>query len=187
MPRKRTGNGRPTNNVRAFNAEAPWCVEVISSPYLLLNVSLKGPTSITEPVSLLPSGRRSPPPKLLSSDDESSQPAVPNSLRSIPHFYPNLPPKHTYLRTPVRILFKAMTITFYPPFIAIATKETSVTVSREETKKCESRSRIVAKPSVGDRGRRWTGRWGNIGRDCELGRHCVPTKTMEAERIKLIS
>jgi len=60
----------------------------------------RGPTSITEPVSLLPSGRRSPPPKLLSSDDESSPPMVPSSLRSIPHFYPNLPPKHTYLRTP---------------------------------------------------------------------------------------
>lgn len=186
MSRKRTGNRRPANNVRAFHAEASWCVEVVSSPYFLLNVSLKGPTSITEPVSLLPSGRRSPPPKLLSSDDESSQPAVPNSLRSIPHFYPNLPPKHTYLRTPVRILFKAVTITFYPPSIAIATKETSVTVSRKETQKCESRSGIVAEPSVGDRGRRWTGRWGNIGRDCELGRHRVPTKAMEVERIKLI-
>ncbi|KAH9007046.1 hypothetical protein EDB86DRAFT_3034882 [Lactarius hatsudake] len=60
----------------------------------------RGPTSITEPVSLLPAGRRSPPPKLLSSDDESSPPTIPSSLRSIPHFYPNLPPKHTYLRTP---------------------------------------------------------------------------------------
>ncbi|KAI9448259.1 hypothetical protein H4582DRAFT_2068782 [Lactarius indigo] len=62
----------------------------------------RGPTSIAEPVSLLPAGRRSPPPKLLSSDDESSPPTIPSSLRSIPHFYPNLPPKHTYLRTPAK-------------------------------------------------------------------------------------
>ena len=103
MPRERARNGRLAINVRAFQAEASWCAEVIFSPSLLLTVSLKGPISITEPVSLLPSGRRSPPPKLLSSDDESSPPTVPTSLRSIPHFYPNLPPKHTYLRTPVRI------------------------------------------------------------------------------------
>src|ERR1700761_884225 len=100
MPRERARNGRLAINVRAFQAEASWCAEVIFSPSLLLTVSLKGPISITEPVSLLPSGRRSPPPKLLSSDDESSPPTVPTSLRSIPHFYPNLPPKHTYLRTP---------------------------------------------------------------------------------------
>ncbi|KAI0307381.1 hypothetical protein B0F90DRAFT_1946323, partial [Multifurca ochricompacta] len=55
---------------------------------------------VAEPVSLLPAGRRSSPPKLLPSDDESSPPALPSTLRSIPHFYPNLPPKHTYLRTP---------------------------------------------------------------------------------------
>ncbi|KAI0284993.1 hypothetical protein BGY98DRAFT_910261 [Russula aff. rugulosa BPL654] len=47
-----------------------------------------------------PSKTQVSPAKLLSSDDESSPPTIPSSLRSIPHFYPNLPPKHTYLRTP---------------------------------------------------------------------------------------
>jgi len=68
-----------------------------------LSVYFKGSTTINESMTLLPAGRRSPPPKLLSSDDESSPPSMPSTLRSIPHFYPNLPPKHTYLRTPVRI------------------------------------------------------------------------------------
>ncbi|KAF8505547.1 hypothetical protein F5888DRAFT_1798551 [Russula emetica] len=60
----------------------------------------RGSTTINESMTLLPAGRKSPPPKLLSSDDESSPPTIPSTLRSIPHFYPNLPPKHTYLRTP---------------------------------------------------------------------------------------
>jgi len=60
----------------------------------------RGSTAVVEPLSLLPTGRKSPPPKLLSSDDEASPPTIPSTLRSIPHFYPNLPPKHTYLRTP---------------------------------------------------------------------------------------
>ncbi|KAI0254334.1 hypothetical protein BJV78DRAFT_1187018 [Lactifluus subvellereus] len=60
----------------------------------------RGSTAVIEPLALLPTGRRSPPPKLLSSDDEGSPPTVPSTLRSIPHFYPSLPPKHTYLRTP---------------------------------------------------------------------------------------
>ncbi|KAH9999383.1 hypothetical protein BJV77DRAFT_1064288 [Russula vinacea] len=60
----------------------------------------RGSTTINESMTLLPAERRSPPPKLLSSDDESSPPTMPSTLRSIPHFCPNLPPKHTYLRTP---------------------------------------------------------------------------------------
>ncbi|KAI0269205.1 hypothetical protein BC834DRAFT_865283 [Gloeopeniophorella convolvens] len=60
----------------------------------------RGSTFPTEPVALLHSDRKSPSPRLLSSDDEGSPPTVPSTLRSIPHYYPNLPPKHTYLRTP---------------------------------------------------------------------------------------
>ena len=160
---------------------------MFSSPYyFFLSVNLKGPTSVTEPVTLLPAGRRSPPPKLLSSDDESSPPTIPSTLRSIPHFYPNLPPKHTYLRTPVSILILIRDRSFFIPTTAIAAKETSVAVSREETEKREPCSGFVEKPSVSDRGCCWTGRWRNIGCDCELGGHRVPTEKMEVELIKLI-
>ncbi|KAG8218838.1 hypothetical protein J3R82DRAFT_4516 [Butyriboletus roseoflavus] len=38
--------------------------------------------------------------KLLSSDDESSSPTIPTTLRSLPSHFPPLPPKHTYLKTP---------------------------------------------------------------------------------------
>jgi hypothetical protein len=100
----------------------------------LLNVDFKGSTTVVEPLSLLPTGRRSPPPKLLSSDDEGSPPTIPSSLRSIPHFYPNLPPKHTYLRTPVRV---SAILYHRASFIALATavptKEAGIAIVREET------------------------------------------------------
>ena len=38
-----------------------------------------------------------------SDDEEQQHPAVPTTLRSLPHYLPPLPPKHTYLRTPVRV------------------------------------------------------------------------------------
>ncbi|THH33828.1 hypothetical protein EUX98_g374 [Antrodiella citrinella] len=46
---------------------------------------------------------RTPSPELLPSDDEDSLPVVPATLRVLPHnFYlPALPPKHTYLHTPI--------------------------------------------------------------------------------------
>ncbi|TFY69450.1 hypothetical protein EVG20_g3164 [Dentipellis fragilis] len=52
------------------------------------------------PLQLIPASQESPLPKMLSSEDEGSQPTVPATLRTIPHYYPPLPPKHTYLRTP---------------------------------------------------------------------------------------
>ncbi|TFY79208.1 hypothetical protein EWM64_g4804 [Hericium alpestre] len=58
------------------------------------------PLSKVQPVQLVPAPKASPPPKLLSSDDEGTAPAIPSTLRTIPHYYPPLPPKHTYLRTP---------------------------------------------------------------------------------------
>ncbi|KAH8113400.1 hypothetical protein DFH11DRAFT_1727875 [Phellopilus nigrolimitatus] len=45
--------------------------------------------------------RRSASPDLLPSDDENTAPVVPQTLRSLPAHLPPLPPKHTYLRTPV--------------------------------------------------------------------------------------
>lgn len=53
-----------------------------------------------ESLILLPASPERPPSELLSSDDEGATPVVPSTLRTIPHFYPALPPKHTYLRTP---------------------------------------------------------------------------------------
>lgn len=51
--------------------------------------------------SLVPPPSRSPSPELLPSDDESGAPTRPTTLRGIGSYFPTLPPKHTYLRTPV--------------------------------------------------------------------------------------
>ncbi|KAI9001266.1 hypothetical protein BD414DRAFT_533026 [Trametes punicea] len=53
------------------------------------------------PLLLLPPPPRSPSPELLSSDDENAPPAIPMTLKPLPHYVPPLPPKHTYLRTPI--------------------------------------------------------------------------------------
>ncbi|KAI9574483.1 hypothetical protein HD554DRAFT_2165969 [Boletus coccyginus] len=47
----------------------------------------------------LPSSRESSP-ELLSSSDEGTPPVIPTTLRSLPSYFPPLPPKHTYLKTP---------------------------------------------------------------------------------------
>lgn len=44
-------------------------------------------------------------PELLQSDDEGSTPTIPTTLRQIPSNFPPLPPKHTYLKTPVRDVY----------------------------------------------------------------------------------
>ncbi|RDB23153.1 hypothetical protein Hypma_009597 [Hypsizygus marmoreus] len=49
---------------------------------------------------LLPPPSRTPSPELLPSDDEGAPPTVPVTLRMLPSYFPHLPPKHTYLRTP---------------------------------------------------------------------------------------
>ncbi|KAI0091866.1 hypothetical protein BDY19DRAFT_884437 [Irpex rosettiformis] len=50
---------------------------------------------------LLAPPSRSPSPELLSSDDEGTSAMIPATLRSHPYYLPPLPPKHTYLRTPI--------------------------------------------------------------------------------------
>ena len=50
--------------------------------------------------TLLPARVPSPAPELLSSEDESG-PVITPTLRGLPNYFPELPPKHTYLRTPV--------------------------------------------------------------------------------------
>ena len=61
-----------------------------------------GSTRHSKATTLLPPPPRSPSPVLLPSDDEDTQPAVPMTLRTLPSYIPTLPPRHTYLRTPVR-------------------------------------------------------------------------------------
>ncbi|PPQ68844.1 hypothetical protein CVT26_001678 [Gymnopilus dilepis] len=53
-----------------------------------------------KPVALEPPPSRSPSPELLSSDDEEAPATIPTTLRNLPSYFPNLPPKHTYLQTP---------------------------------------------------------------------------------------
>ncbi|KAJ7638592.1 hypothetical protein FB45DRAFT_976720 [Roridomyces roridus] len=50
--------------------------------------------------TLIPARSRSASPARLPSDDESIPMTVPGTLRTLPTFFPKLPPKHTYLRTP---------------------------------------------------------------------------------------
>ena len=53
--------------------------------------------------TMLPPPSRPTSPELLLSDDEDAPPVVPITLRALPTYFPALPPKHTYLRTPVRL------------------------------------------------------------------------------------
>ena len=146
--------GKPAVDIRAFQAEASRYATVILSPSLL-RVYLKESSTVNESLILLPSGRKSPPPKLLSSDDESSPPTIPSTLRSIPHFHPNLPPKHTYLRTPVRIPTLVQSHVPHRSVVAFTAKEASVAILGEEIEKCKPGSGIATKPSLSDRRRRW--------------------------------
>jgi len=48
-----------------------------------------------------------PLPRMINTDDDEPGLVIPATLRSIPHYTPALPPKHTYLRTPVAPMKKA--------------------------------------------------------------------------------
>jgi len=61
--------------------------------------SVARPADVTQSSLELPSPRE-PSPELLASDDESTPPIIPTTLRSLPSYFPPLPPKHTYLKTP---------------------------------------------------------------------------------------
>ncbi|KAI0728795.1 hypothetical protein C8Q72DRAFT_795098 [Fomitopsis betulina] len=62
------------------------------------------------PMELHQPPSRSPSPELLPSDDEDAIPVIPVTLRQLPwndRYLPALPPKHTYLRTPLALPKKA--------------------------------------------------------------------------------
>jgi len=48
-----------------------------------------------------------PLPRMINTDEDEPGLVIPATLRSIPHYTPTLPPKHTYLRTPVAPIKKA--------------------------------------------------------------------------------
>lgn len=69
--------------------------------------------SSTGPVTLLAPPSRSPSPELLASDDEDASSTIPTTLKSLPSYFPDLPPKHTYLQTPVRFFHNHLNMTSY--------------------------------------------------------------------------
>lgn len=115
--------------------------------------------SLPRPLTLLPAPPSPPPPELLPSDDEGSAPVIPITLRGIPHYYPKLPPKHTYLRTPVRaslslVILASLLICFV--CVAITSKETGASHSGEEVEECESGPGVTEEPPDCDGGYEWT-------------------------------
>lgn len=75
---------------------------ILHMRYCLISMHV-GTRGVPGPLSLTTSVSRSPSPELLPSDDEGSLPVVPATLRGLPVPVPKLPPKHTYLRTPVSV------------------------------------------------------------------------------------
>jgi hypothetical protein len=72
---------------------------------------------IIKPMALDPPPPRSPSPELLASDDEGAPALVPATLMTLPQDLPKLPPKHTYLRTPVCINTSLKYVLDKPPVI----------------------------------------------------------------------
>jgi len=60
----------------------------------------RGQAPSTGPITLVAPSSRSPSPELLASDDEDASSTIPTTLKSLPSYFPDLPPKHTYLQTP---------------------------------------------------------------------------------------
>lgn len=67
----------------------------------------------TGPMTLLAPSSRSPSPELLASDDEDASSTIPTTLKSLPSYFPDLPPKHTYLQTPVSFFHTLLNATQY--------------------------------------------------------------------------
>jgi Transcription factor TFIID complex subunit 8 C-term len=139
-----------------------------------------------EATILQPPPSRSPSPDLLPSDDEDVHPAVPNTLRGLPLYMPNLPPKHTYLRTPVGCLISdARPILRYLILTALTTQKSCAPILREETQNCQSGANFPEKSVISYGGQRGTRRWRIIGSYRKLGNRASPKKTME-DRVVVI-
>jgi transcription initiation factor TFIID subunit 8 len=139
-----------------------------------------GTNKFVEATTLLPPPSRSPSPELLPSDDEDVHPAIPNTLRGLPPYMPNLPPKHTYLRTPVGDLISdARPLLRFSIATAFATQKSRPPILREEAQNCQSSANFIEESVISYGGQRGTRGWRIIGSYCKLGNRASPKKTME--------
>lgn len=128
-------------------------------------------TLILEAPILAPLRSRSPSPTRLPSDDEGTPDVIPPTLRTLPTYFPSLPPKHTYLRTPVC----RFSSSFYSPLTnhsftkGLPTKESCYTLTREKTQDRRAGAGVPQKFNAGDRGPGGAGGRGAIGTYRELG------------------
>lgn len=125
-------------------------------------------------------------PELLDSDDEEAPSDIPESLRSLPDYLPPLPPKHTYLRTPVCVDYHIVyyVIRLAHMFIAVTgttAEKTSFTIIGKEVGKRGAGTGFIEElvTCYGSRCRRqW---WGVIRWSGKLGSHKIPSEEMEAQ------
>jgi hypothetical protein len=89
--------GLAQNQNGEIEEEKAMCVDCFALYFFRLTRKLVA----LEAHTLVPPLSRSPSPDLLPSDDEGAPKVIPITLRSLPQCFPGLPPKHTYLRTPV--------------------------------------------------------------------------------------
>ena len=129
-------------------------------------------------VALLPPPSRSPSPELLSSDEEGVPPTIPMTLRPLPHYVPPLPPKHTYLRTPVSTNEIVGFIYNSSCDVDISAQESCITVAGEETQERRSRARVFEEPAARDR-RQHDRRCRTTGSNSELGSCDTSAQTLE--------
>ncbi len=126
---------------------------------------------------------RSDSPELLDSDDEKSRHSAPHTIRSLHPHLPPLPPKHTYLRTPV-YFSPTQSPNFFLNFIEGAdNQEASHTVIREETGKRSTSSNFAQTLAYSDRRRRRQERRRPVRRRGELG--IDETAAQEVEGLSL--
>lgn len=103
-------------------------------------------------LSFLPSESRPSSPELLSSDDEAvpNTAAVPLTLRMLPPHFPSLPPKHTYMKTPVCVWIPRddgqWTFADCGRSIGFATEESCSALFREEAQNSRPRAKIATEP-----------------------------------------
>ncbi len=112
---------------------------------------------------------RSDSPELLDSDDEKSRHSAPHTIRSLHPHLPPLPPKHTYLRTPVCFCPSQSPNLFLNFIEGTNNQEASHTVIREETGKCSTSSNFAQTPAYSDRRWRRQERRRPVRRRGELG------------------
>ena len=129
-------------------------------------------------IALLPPPPRAPSPELLSSDDEGAPPAIPMTLRPLPHYVPPLPPKHTYLRTTVceLVYFISGRSTQPPP--DCPAQESRATLFGEETPERRAGTRFSEKSTSRNRRQYDGGRRASRG-DCQLGVDHPSSQEME--------